>query len=77
MKVTLYSRPNCQLCIEAVETLKLVQEDINFTIEHVNIEQNDELHERFALMVPVVMHEGQIIQYGLVDYATILEALSQ
>ena len=75
MKVTLYSRPNCQLCEEAVETLKIVQQNISFTIEHINIEQNDELHARYALMIPVVEHEGNIIQYGAIDYPAVLEAL--
>lgn len=75
MKITLYSRPNCQLCIEAVETLKLVQQTIDFMIEHINIEQNDELHDRFVLMIPVVAYEDEILQYGTIDYTTILEAL--
>ena len=46
-----------------------------FEINEVNIEEDEELHEKYMLMIPVVEFEGEIIQYGQVDYATILDAL--
>ena len=55
--------------------LKLVNEDVAFDINEVNIEEDDVLHEKYMLMIPVIELEGEIIQYGRVDYATILEAL--
>lgn len=75
MIVHFYTRPGCHLCEEARLMLKLVQEDVSFDIKEINIEQNDELHEKYMLMIPVVELDGDIIQYGQVDYATILEAL--
>ncbi|WP_391203343.1 glutaredoxin family protein [Psychrobacillus sp. L4] len=55
--------------------LKLVQEDVAFEIKEVNIEEDEALHEKYMLMIPVVEFEDEIIQYGQVDYATLLEAL--
>ncbi|MFF2755326.1 glutaredoxin family protein [Psychrobacillus sp. NPDC058041] len=75
MIVQFYTRPGCHLCEEARLMLKLVQEDIAFEINEVNIEEDEELHEKYMLMIPVVEFEGEIIQYGQVDYATILETL--
>lgn len=75
MKVNLYTRPGCHLCDDARLMLKLVQEDVSFEMSEVNIEEDDELHEKYMLMIPVVVFEDEIIQYGKVDYATLLEAL--
>lgn len=74
MNVKFFSRPNCELCVEGLRTLKLVQEDIPFHIEVINIEENDHLHEKYMLMIPVVEKNGELIQYGALDYATLMEA---
>lgn len=76
MNVKFYSRPNCELCIEGLQTLKIVQEDLSFTIEQYNIEDDDGLHEKYMLMIPVVERNGEVIQYGQLDYVTLYEALS-
>ena len=73
MLVKFYSRPNCSLCEEGLVTLKLVQEDIPFHIELINIEESEQLHEKYMLMIPVVENDGEVIQYGILDYATLLE----
>lgn len=74
MPVKFYSRPNCSLCVEGLLLLKLVQEDSNFDIEVINIEEDEVLHEKYMLMIPVVEKDGNIIQYGALDYVTLLEA---
>ena len=76
-KVTFYSRPDCPLCEEGLLTLKLVQEDVPFDIEIRNIEEDDKLHEKYMLMIPVVEEQGRMIQYGRLDYVTLLEALGE
>ena len=76
-KVIFYSRPGCSLCEEGFLTLTLVQEDIPFKIEILNIEDDDVLHEKYMLMIPVVEKDGNVIQYGQLDYVTLLEALGE
>ena len=76
-KVIFYSRPGCSLCEEGFLTLKLVQEDIPFKIEILNIEDDEALHEKYMLMIPVVEKDGNIIQYGQLDYVTLLEVLGE
>lgn len=75
MNVKFYSRSNCELCREGLHTVKLVQEDIAFTIEIIDIEDDDDIHEKYMLMIPVVEKDGEVLQYGQLDYATLLEAL--
>lgn len=73
--INFYSRPHCHLCEEGLLTLKLVQEDCSFDINIINIEEDDALHEKYMLMIPVVTYNEEVIQYGILDYATLLEAL--
>jgi len=73
--VKFFSRDNCGLCVDGLLTLKLVQEDINFDIEIINIEEDESIHEKYMLMIPVVEKDGQVIQYGNLDYATLMEHL--
>ena len=77
MVVDFYTRPGCHLCDDARLMLKLVQEDVSFEINEVNIEEDDELHEKYMLMIPVIALQGKIVQYGQVDYVTLLEALEK
>ncbi len=77
MEVKFYSRTNCELCTEGLIVLKIVQEDVPFSLNIVNIEEDDEAHERYMLMIPVVEVGGEMIQYGRLDYATLFEALSK
>lgn len=74
-KVQFFSRPNCTLCEEGLLMLKLVKEDIDFEIEVINIEHNDELHEKYMLMIPVVVYNENVVQYGNIDYPTMYEML--
>lgn len=77
MNIKYYSRPNCSLCEEGLITLKLVQEELQFEYEVINIEGNDQLHEKYMLMIPVVEKEGDVIQYGMLDYVTLYEAIEE
>ncbi|QDQ00047.1 glutaredoxin family protein [Lysinibacillus fusiformis] len=75
MNVKFFSRSNCALCVEGLRTLKLVQEDIAFNIEIIDIEADEVIHEKYMLMIPVVEKDGHIIQYGNLDYVTLTEGL--
>jgi arsenate reductase-like glutaredoxin family protein len=76
MKVQFYSRPNCSLCEEARLILKLVEEDVNLDITEINIENDDLIHEKYLLRIPVIVYEDKVVQEGIIDYPTLLEAFS-
>lgn len=73
--ITFYSRPNCRLCEEGMSLLKLVQEEKGFSIEVINIEEDELLHEKYMMQIPVVLQNGEIIQSGLLDYVTLHEEI--
>lgn len=76
MQVKFFTKPNCGLCEEGLQTLKMVQEEIAIQIDIINIEEHDAIHEKYMFMIPVVESNNQILQYGQLDYPTLYEALS-
>lgn len=77
MKVIFYTRPNCGLCEEGMMMLKMVQEDHPFNIEERNIDDSDDWTEQYGLMIPVVELDGEVIQFGQIDYVTISKRLQK
>jgi len=75
--VTFYTRTQCGLCEDAKITLKLLQDELGFEIVEIDIEETDELTERFGLMIPVVELDGEILQYGQIDYFTLSKRLHE
>lgn len=75
--VTLYSRPGCHLCETAREILEELQQQWNFTIEEINIDLDDQLTEQYGIMIPVVVLDGEELQYGIVDKMFISEAFTR
>lgn len=75
--VKLYSRPSCHLCETAREILEELQQSWNFTIKEINIDLDDELVEKYGIMIPVVELDGEELQYGIVNKKFISEAFSR
>jgi glutathione S-transferase len=67
-RVTLYGRPDCHLCDEARAGLERLRADgVDFEIEEINIEVNDELHARFLERIPVIELDGEIVSELFLD----------
>jgi len=71
--VTLYGRPGCHLCEEALEALHRVQRRAPFELRQVNIETDDALHKRYLERIPVITLDGE----HLFDYEVDEQALQQ
>ncbi|MEZ0480191.1 glutaredoxin family protein [Planococcus sp. SSTMD024] len=72
---TLYTRPNCGLCDEAKSALRLLQEDYPIDFREINIEEDEQLHEQYMLMIPVLAQQEKVLLYGNFGYGELLEAL--
>jgi glutaredoxin len=57
--VTVYSRENCHLCEVAIETLTSVAAELDFEIEKVLIDSNEELIKKYGEEVPVIHIDGK------------------
>jgi glutaredoxin len=56
--ITVYSRQNCHLCDVAVESLESVRPELNFEIEKIYIDGNNELTNKYGEEVPVIHIDG-------------------
>lgn len=70
--VTFYRQAGCPLCDEAEQMLKLVQEDYPLTWTDFDIRTDDEIHEKYMLMVPVIESDGEALLYGSIGYIDII-----
>ena len=50
---------------------------LNFTIEEINIDLDDELVEKYGIMIPVIELDGEELQYGIINKMFISEAFSR
>jgi glutaredoxin len=60
--VRLYGRPDCHLCDEAREgLLGLRSEGLDFELEEVDIDSDDELLRHYLERIPVIELDGEIV----------------
>lgn len=58
MLLTIYSRPGCHLCDEALTLAEHLGERYEFDLTTENIELDDDLHRRYLESIPVVEIDG-------------------
>ncbi|MCM3745346.1 glutaredoxin family protein [Sporosarcina luteola] len=73
MHVQFYTKKGCHLCDEAASMMKLVQEDYPLTWSTIDIETDDESHEKYMLMIPVIEKEGEVLLYGSIGYIDLID----
>lgn len=71
--VTFYTREACVLCKEAYYLLMYVAEQFPLDVQTIQITDDPELEERFALEIPVIEVEGTIVAAGLIEETTLRE----
>ncbi|HJE19015.1 MAG TPA: glutaredoxin family protein [Aliicoccus persicus] len=78
MIINFYTRNNCMNCDDGEIQLALALEDYpDVTVEKIDIDTSDALQQKYMLEVPVVEHNGNVIQYGQIDFVTIIEYLQK
>ncbi|MDR6999499.1 glutaredoxin family protein [Neobacillus niacini] len=75
--VTLYTRKRCPLCDKAKNTLLELKGNWRFSLKEIDIEESDELTERYGLMIPVVHIDGEEVGFGYVDKFDISKRLQE
>jgi len=75
-QVTVYMRPGCHLCEEAVEALvALHREGYRFELREVDIESEELLLRQMLEKIPVVEIDGEIVSELLFDEASVRSRL--
>jgi hypothetical protein len=62
--VTLYTKPDCCLCDEAMAVIERVRRSVEFDLERVDISQVPDLSDRYGERIPVVLVDGiELFEY--------------
>jgi glutaredoxin len=59
LRVQLYTKKECHLCVVARGIILRVLEEISFEFQEIDIESRDDLYERFKEEIPVVFVNGE------------------
>jgi glutaredoxin len=75
--VTVYGKPDCHLCDQALTTLERIRAGTPFELEQVDITSDDGLHARFLERIPVIALDGEELYDFFVDEADLLRRLAR
>lgn len=67
-RVRFYTRPGCCLCDEALELLAVYRQELP-EVEMVNIDDDEQLTERFGDCIPVIELDGRVMFQGRISAA--------
>jgi glutaredoxin len=73
--VTLYSKPDCHLCVDAREALLRVRAELSFELSELDITTDETLHRAYFERIPVVMLDGEELFDYFVDERVLKERL--
>jgi glutaredoxin len=73
--VTVYSRPGCHLCEEAIATLRQLQRELGFGLAERDIDGDEALQRAYFERVPVIALDGEELSDFFVDEAALRERL--
>ena len=65
--VTVYSRTGCHLCHDAIELLKTMKVELEFSIDVILIDDNPELENLYGEQIPVTQIDGQHHDFWRID----------
>lgn len=69
----LYTRERCPLCDKAKDILARFSAETGAGYKEVDIYSDDELIEKYGMMIPVLECKGEVIQYGKLDYGGLFD----
>jgi glutaredoxin len=73
--VTVYSKPDCHLCQEAMALLQRLRAELGFELEERDILQDEALHRAYFERIPVVALDGEELFDYFVDEPVLRERL--
>jgi len=65
--ITIYGRTGCHLCEDALKLLQSMKDELNFDIEEILIDGNEELEKLYSEKIPVTHIDGVHHDFWRVD----------
>lgn len=62
----MYSKIDCPLCDKAKKVLQDLGNEVPLEIEEIDIYKDDQLLEKYQIMIPVVEIDGVEVAYGII-----------
>jgi glutaredoxin len=73
--VTVYSKPDCHLCVDAMAALRRLQAELGFALEERDITADEGLLRAYFERIPVVTLDGEELFDFFVEEAILRERL--
>lgn len=73
--VELYTKPKCYLCDAAKAELLAIKQEYPFSLIEIDITKSDELLEKYAEEIPVIVCNGEFISRYNVDSEKLVKML--
>ena len=73
--LTVYSKPDCHLCAEAMSVLRRLQAELGFVLRELDISADEALHRAYFERIPVVALDGEELFQYFVDEEVVRERL--
>jgi glutaredoxin len=73
--LTVYSKPDCHLCEDAMVALRRLQAELGFALEELDITTDEVLHRAYFERIPVVSVDGEELWEYFVEEAAVRERL--
>ncbi len=73
--VTVYSKPDCHLCVEAMAALEGLRAELGFELCERDITADEELHRTYFERIPVIALDGEELSDYFLDEAVLRERL--
>jgi glutaredoxin len=74
-EITVYSRPDCHLCAEAMSALRALQGELGFSLSERDIDEDEALQRAYFERIPVIALDGEDLFDYFVDEAILRERL--
>lgn len=75
--LTVYGREYCHLCHDMVAALEALQPQYQFSLEVVDVEEDEALERRYGQLVPVLTANGEEICHYHLDPAALAAYLAK
>jgi glutaredoxin len=73
--VTVYSKPDCHLCEDAMVALRALQAELAFELHELDITTDEALHRAYFERIPVIALDGEELCDYVVEEALVRERL--
>ncbi|WP_332695334.1 glutaredoxin family protein [Halalkalibacter lacteus] len=69
------SKVDCPLCDKAINKLEPLKNEFEFTMTIADIYKDDELLEKYQIMIPVILINGEEVDFGQISAKKIRKRL--